>query len=152
MCWQSARRRKLRGKWSMRLSRGPDSSKKGRMFIVWVCLQTHCADIRHALSLFFSNVPWTLTQTTQDSERKIGRFPTITYTVRIRFHLRACSHIRGYYRNILKLETYNKLSICRRGCIHVFGLTWTNFSMVFSTSMLKVLAWIPLRSMWLKRQ
>lgn len=56
-CWQSARRRKLRGKWSVRLSRGLDSSKKGRLFIVWVCLQTHCADIRHVLSLFFKKCP-----------------------------------------------------------------------------------------------
>lgn len=31
------------------------------------------------------------------------------------------------------------------------SLTWTNFSMVLSTSMLKGLAWIPLRSMWLRR-
>lgn len=68
VCWQSAHSRKLKGKWIQHENmQRPGLQQKGRLFIVWVCLQIYCADTRQLFFFFFFLSPMNTHTKTTDS-------------------------------------------------------------------------------------
>lgn len=88
VCWQSAHSRKLKGKWIQHENKQrPGLQQKGRLFIVWVCLQIYCADTRQLFFLLFLSLAHEHSQKQQGtqesySEHDAWRFPTIPSDVR----------------------------------------------------------------------
>lgn len=85
---QSAHSRKLKGKWIQHENKQrPGLQQKGRLFIVWVCLQIYCADTRQLFFLLFLSLAHEHSQKQQGtkesySEHDAWRFPTIPSDVR----------------------------------------------------------------------